>query len=653
MMERYLGQDGLLSSRFSGFEARKGQIQMAEAVSDVLATEIFEEREEAEILVVEAETGIGKTIAYLLPAILSGKRTVISTATITLQDQILKKEIPFLEQMLGQQIPVVCVKGRQNYLCLYRWRQYRSSRMPALVEDEVLSKIDAWLESTETGDKAELSWLRDSSSLWPQISSQSHQCLGSDCPEASYCFINELRKNAGLAQLLVVNHHLFFSDLALRSKGYGEVLPRYEGVIFDEAHHIENVASTFFGKRFSQYQVYDFVVDVERQAEADLSPSRADKIIAMVRSLKGVTEQFSDIFPSEKGRFPLFEFIENTPAWYDLVKELSASFEHVEKEIEELDNNGEGWRTLARRVHELHDGLIAIALPDVVAQDGAYVHWYERRDRAVALSATPVQIAGILQDTLYRETRFCIFTSATLTSGGDFSYVCDRLGLVGDVTTRRFASPFNYQENAAVYVPDNSFPMPTDHGYSDALCREIEKIIEMSKGRALVLCTSFRGMDLVASYLEERVEYPILVQGSASRHALLLRFREEESSVLVAVASFWEGIDVPGSSLSCVIIDKLPFEVPSDPVLQARITDVRDSGGNPFFDFQVPRAILTLRQGVGRLIRTGSDKGLIALMDTRLYKKGYGRVFRASLPPAPVVRSMELAGAFLEKIDEM
>ncbi len=653
MMEKYLGQDGLMSSRFSGFETRKGQIQMAEAVCDVLARESFAERDEAEILVVEAETGIGKTIAYLLPAILSRKRIVISTATIPLQDQILKKEIPFLEQMLGQQIPVACVKGRQNYLCLYRWRQYRSSRMTAFFEDEVVTKIDEWLEITETGDKAELFWLPDSSSLWPQISSQSHQCLGGDCPEASQCFINELRKKAGFAQLLVVNHHLFFSDLALRNKGYGEVLPRYEGVIFDEAHHIENVVSTFFGRSFSQYQVYDCIADIERQAEADLPPSLADKIITEARSLKGETDRFSDVFPSEKGRFPLFEFIENTPAWYDLVKELSTSFEHLERELEALENYGEGWRSLTRRVHELRDGLVAIALPDVVSEDGLYVHWYERRDRAIVLSATPVQVAGILQEALYRETEFCIFTSATLTSAGDFSYVCDRLGFTEAVTTKRFASPFNYEENSAVYVPDNSFPMPTDQGYPDALCREIGKILQLSKGRALVLCTSFRGMDLVASYLEEHLEYPVLVQGCASRHALLLRFREEESSVLVAVASFWEGIDVPGASLSCVIIDKLPFDVPSDPVLQARITHVRDCGGNPFFDFQVPRAILTLRQGVGRLIRTGNDKGLIALMDTRLYKKGYGKVFRNSLPPAPVVRSLELAGAFLEKIDGM
>ncbi|MEE4242344.1 MAG: ATP-dependent DNA helicase [Desulfopila sp.] len=648
-MEKYFGAEGLLAASFSNFEARADQLRMAEAI-EILLKEAGSEKEAASsILLVEAETGIGKTLAYLLPAILSGKKLVVSTATINLQDQILKKEIPLLQKLLGEDIHVVCVKGRQNYLCYYRWYQYRSSPQLSLFDSDVCDKIDDWLLSTATGDRAELEWLPDYSPLWPKISAKSHQCLGGDCPEASLCFINEVRKRAGAARLVIVNHHLFFSDLALRRSGYGEVLPRYEGVIFDEAHHIENVASVFFGRSFSQYQMLDLVQDVERQAEADLPPSLADKMISSVRGLQQRVESFAAIFPPGRGRYPLLEFIENCESWHDEVTLLASGLERVVAELEEFLPLGEGWKTLQKRAEELHGNLIRIALPEAVSAQGRQVHWYERRERAISLSATPVNVAESLQDHLYPKVSCCVLTSATLTTAGNFAYVLERLGLEGQVETLRLSSPFDYAGRTCLYVPGKGFPLPAEHGYIEELCRRIYAILQITEGRALILCTSFKGMDNVAEYLEERLPFPVLVQGRSSKSALLQEFRDVTSSVLVAVASFWEGVDVPGRSLSCVIVDKLPFEVPSDPVLQARIADIRESGGNPFFDFQVPRAILTLRQGVGRLMRSRDDCGLMAVMDSRLYSKGYGAAFIASLPPSPVLRNLEEVRTFFQK----
>ena len=653
-MDSYFGKNGRLSEVLDNFQPRAGQLEMAEAVHGLLhnGDDPFPAQEYADVLLIEAETGIGKSLAYLLPATLSGKRLVVSTATINLQDQILNKEVPLLRRILNQEISAICVKGRQNYLCFFRWYQYRSSPQLSLLDDDFCDRIDDWLLETETGDRAELDWLPDNSPLWPKISAQSHQCLGGDCPEGAQCFINELRRRAGGASLLIVNHHLFFSDLALKKAGYGEILPRYEGVIFDEAHHLESVASNFFGKSFSQYQVIDLVGDVERQAELDLPPSQAGKMISAVRGLKERIESFAGIFPTQRGRFSLLDLIDKEEDWYDEVKHLATALERTIAELNEFKEYGEGWRTLVKRADELHANLVEIALPDVVLEKGRQVHWYEKRDRSFALSITPVSVAQSLQSTLYPAVKYCIMTSATLSTGGDFSYICYRLGLDVEVPTLCLKSPFNYEKRARIYVPEKGFPLPTENRYSEALNQRVNEILTISSGRGLVLCTSFRGMENLAEYLNQHLPYPVLVQGQASRHSLLQQFQEITNSVLVAVASFWEGVDVPGEALSCVIIDKLPFEVPSDPVLQARIEDIKDSGGKPFFDFQVPRAILTLRQGVGRLMRTSEDWGIMAVMDVRLYAKGYGRTFLKSLPEAPVIRDLEEVTDFFADFDQ-
>lgn len=655
-MPDFFSDSGLLSEFLDNFEPRFGQEEMAKAVAEVIANEEYdiygEDGLPTRSLVVEAETGIGKTLAYLIPALLSGKRVVVSTATLNLQDQIMNKDVPLLSKVLNKDIGVVCIKGRQNYLCMYRWFQYRAAGQLFLSQDEG-TLIEKWLEQTATGDRAELEWLPERSGLWPKISATSSQCLGSDCPDGHSCFITQLRKQAGSAALLVVNHHLFFSDLALRQGGYGEVLPRYEGVIFDEAHHIENVATTFFGQAFSQYQLYDLITDIDRQAEVDLDPQKRNSIVSSSLGLKQRTEEFASLFPEQRGKFHLGEFIRQFGAggWVTEVNHLATGILRLSKELGKCKVYGDGWKTLESRAVELHDNLLIISLPVNQAEQGGYVHWYERRERSVALSATPIDVSEHLERTLYSSVEWCVMTSATLSSGGDFTYMFERLGLSKSTKTLRLSSPFDYKGRTQLYIPQTQFPEPSNPRYQEEACEKAYEILTCSRGRGLVLCTSFRGMDRMADYLEERLDYPILVQGRGSRSSLLKLFSENHESVLVAVASFWEGVDIQGESLSCVIIDKLPFEVPSDPVIKARIEMITERGGNAFFDFQVPRAILSLRQGVGRLMRAATDRGVIAILDVRLFTKGYGRRFLRSLPPSPLVRTLQPVAEFYKESD--
>lgn len=648
-MKDVFAEGGKLSSGLKGFEPRIGQQLMAEAVEEILAEGNERTDGRASLLLVEAETGIGKTLAYLVPVLLSGQRVVISTATINLQDQIIKKEIPLLEKVLEMDIPVLCVKGRQNYLCHYRWFQYCSNPQMSLLENEDVKKIDRWLQKTGSGDRAELEWLPDRSPLWPRISATSSQCMGSDCPEFQLCFVNRLRKRAASARILIVNHHLFFSDLALRQAGFGEILPRYQAVVFDEAHHLENVATNFFGKHFSHYQLLDLIGDLERHAKTDLEKSISDQLVGTASSLRQRLDNFMALFPIKKGRYPLSPIVD-TPGvgWKDTLNSLTQGLEKLSEQCVAVARHGEIWNLLADRAIELQRNLRYIVEPDD-AEERNFIRWYEKRERTVSLSATPVKVAEELENCLYHSVQSCIMTSATLTTGGTFKYMQDRLGIGETCKTLQLQSPFDYKGRTLLYVPEKGFPEAAAANYNDVLNDRIYELLTISRGRALVLFTSFRAMDAAADYLTGKLSYPVLVQGTASRHALLDQFRETNDSVLLAVASFWEGVDVSGDSLSCVLIDKLPFEVPSDPVIQARMKAIEADGGKPFFQFQIPRAILTLRQGVGRLMRSTNDRGVIGILDIRLYSKGYGRVFRASLPPSPVVRTLEDVEVFFKK----
>ncbi len=645
-MDKFFGQDGLLANHLNGYEPRPGQQEMAKQVAHLLATGEEscpeEDQLQADCLLVEAETGLGKTLAYLIPAVQSGRKIVVSTNTRNLQDQILQREIPFIRQYIAPDLRAMCVKGRQNYLCLYRWHQLTSGGQQELFADNEFDDINTWLTETTFADRAELPWMHSGSALWKKLCCLSHFCLGSDCPDATSCYLNRLRREAASSQLLVVNHHLLFSDLAVRRSGFGEVLPRYESVIFDEAHHLENVATTFFGFSFSRYQVIDLISDIERSVQASGLSKKEKQVLSEARSLGGLTEQFASRFPAEKGRFPLAGLFEKLPGLEQAKEQVTGALNSLAEQLEKLKGKDEPWDQYLQRCLDLQSRLETItaeSFDDAGEQEQHYIHWFERTEKNLTLSATPIDVAEDLQATLFTRVRHCVFTSATLSTGGSFSYFSKRLGIPEESLTCSFPSPFDYKNRCLLYIPDHEFPEPNAPGYREKLHTQIQTLLTISRGRALVLFTSFQAMDAAFHTLQDIIPFPMLRQGTASRHELLSRFSREKESVLFAVASFWEGVDVPGESLSLVIIDKLPFEVPSDPVIMARINRIKASGGNPFFEFQVPRAILGLRQGVGRLMRRTGDSGVMAVLDVRLFTKGYGKRFLKSLPEAPVSRA--------------
>lgn len=639
--------EGLLAQKLPGYEPRPGQLQMAEAIADILHDEdpwghnpILGEK-----LAIEAETGIGKTLAYLIPAILSGQKIVVSTGTINLQEQILHKDIPFIRKHIDPTLSALCVKGRQNYLCIYRYQQFTASPQAPLFQNMRLDDLAHWAQETKTGDRAELDWLPDQSPLWREISATTSQCLGSNCPDYSSCFITQLRKEAGATRVLIVNHHLFFSDLALRRHGFAEVLPRYESVIFDEAHHIENVATRYFGISLSHYQFLDLARDIEKAHAESVGDKAQEKALTLAQSLSIQAQRLVSLFPMERGRFPLIEFITDNDEWYRETELLASRLVALSDQLETVALRYESWNGFLRRASEASVALEHFTAPP----DSSYVYWFERRDKTVALTASPIDIAQDLHKSFYNTVRSVIFTSATLTTGSNFSYFFGRLGLDDNTKTLQLPTPFDYKNRTRLYIPPPGFPLPHERTFFTAVQEEIYELLMASSGRALVLFTSIRAMDHMYNYLSDHLPFPVFVQGEAPKQKLLESFRAETHSVLLAVASFWEGVDVPGNTLSAVIIDKLPFEVPTDPVIMARAEKITVAGGNPFFDFQVPRAILTLRQGLGRLMRSATDQGLLAILDARLYAKSYGRLFLKSTPPSPIIRSLDEVRAFFNK----
>jgi ATP-dependent DNA helicase DinG len=619
---------------------------MAEAIAATLELPEEKRSNRPGMLAVEAGTGTGKTLAYLVPAILSGQKVVVSTNTLNLQDQILTKEIPFIKKHLAPRLNALCIKGRQNYLCLYRWQQFLASpQRHLLADDRDTQRVADWLEETESGDRSELTWLADNAPLWQAITASTSQCLGGNCPDASSCFITTLRKKAGQAQLLVVNHHLFFSDLALRRFGHAEVLPRYESVIFDEAHHLEGVATRYFGTSFSHYQVIDLVKDLEAAAQAELVGRAKEGVVQTARALAKQVDLFAELFPRERGRFSLLQFSARFPGWEEERQRLADLIKGLGEQLAKTAMSGESWQGLQRRAEEMLAAFTTIT----EARDPSSVYWYERREKTVALSASPIDIAGELQDFLYDQTKNVIFTSATLTTDNTFSYFFSRLGLPADTPTLNLPTPFDYAKRTLLFVPGKGFPEPADREFPAAGQQLMQELITAANGRTLLLFTSISAMRAAHEFLLGRLPFPVLIQGEAPKARLLEQFQQDTHSVLLAVASFWEGVDVVGESLSCVIIDKLPFEVPSDPVIMARMERIKNEGGNPFYDFQIPRAILTLRQGVGRLMRSSTDRGILAICDVRLFTKQYGRIFLKSLPQSPVCRELDVVRDFFKE----
>ena len=656
-MEEIFGTEGNLAKHLGGYEPRPGQLEMARIVESLLAeTDNNLLSGVAGCEVIEAETGLGKTLAYLVPAALSGRKVVISTNTKNLQDQILTKDIPFIREHILPDLKAVCVKGRENYLCLHRYNQTITGRRDELFSNEQMDGIDDWLHHTVWGDGSELEFLRAGSPLWRKICCQSHSCLGQDCIHYNDCFLTRLRKEAAASKLLIVNHHLLFSDLAVRKGGYGEVLPRYEAIIFDEAHHLEQVATTFFGVSFSRYQVKDLATDLEHDALALLSGEQRDGVLAGSRALAGLIEEFAAFFPNEKGRFPLNDIFSTQGELIKCKDRLAAGLRTLSRRLDEASSQAGPWEGYLNRCDELANRLETVSTvfyDDMPEDEITYVHWFERTERNLNLAASPIDIASHIREALLTSVGGCVFTSATLRTGESFSYYLESLGLPEETGTHFFPSPFNYEGQTLLHLPSKTCPIPASPGHTKWLHDTIVELVDYSGGRALVLFTSIQAMHGAYYGLRDRIKFPIYMQGSMSRRQLLNHFKRDTDSILFGVASFWEGVDVAGESLSLVIIDKIPFEVPTDPVIIAKINRIKNKGGNPFFDFQVPRAILTLRQGVGRLMRTGSDHGVIALLDARLVTKGYGRHFIKSLPPSPKSSDLEEVRNFFLKQNDV
>lgn len=636
-MNTIFGPEGLIAQAHPDYEHRSGQIQMAQAVMRA-----FEERRH---LIVEAGTGTGKTLAYLVPAVaaaLGGRgRVIISTGTKNLQEQLMEKDIPFLQSVLPKNFKAAYMKGRNNYLCLNRLGRAESSPvLDGLDEVDYFDEITHWAKSSEVGDRAELANLPESLSFWRHIDARAETCLGQKCVDFEPCFITRMRNRAQDADIVVVNHHLFFADLALRNSMYGSVLPDYSAVILDEAHLIEDVASEYFGAQVSNYQIDDVIRDVGmvpyEDAEADREITKTSARVMRVADnfWMGFREGRGD-----EGRFPIIPGsfarrngdgeMESTPLG-DLYVSLDGALSRLETTLDALKDKPAEVENLVRRIRQIKFDLQFI----VTGQDKKFVYWTERRGRGLFLRASPIDVSAILEDKLFEKIDTVVLTSATLSSAGNFSFIRERLGL--DKADGLIAeSSFDYPSQALLYLPPK-MPDPRSREWAAAAADEVIKIVNATEGRAFVLSTSLAGMQSLYDLAMPEIEYPCLLQGSASKGRLLERFRQTPNAVLFATSSFWQGVDVRGEQLSCVIIDKIPFAVPTDPIVAARQRYIEDEGGSSFFEYSVPQAIITLKQGLGRLIRSTTDRGVLAVLDPRLTTKSYGRLFLKSLPPCRV-----------------
>jgi len=646
------------------FEPRAGQVEMAAAVASVFAR--------GGVLLAEAGTGTGKTLAYLVPAILSRDRVLISTGTKNLQEQIYFKDIPALREALGIPFTATCMKGRANYLCLHKLDQLHDGLGPAS-HDVFLPMVREWSTKTEVGDRAELQDLPEDLPFWNEVSATADTCLGTECPRYDECFVTRMRQRAAASDVVIVNHHLLCADASVRQNKYGEVIPSCSRAIIDEAHQLEDIATQHFGISVSNYRVEELARDVEKVAASGAIESHADRheiAKALERLRDHAKAFFAEVAFAHRGdgRMKSEERVRATEESLgntrDAAAHLTGALDVLEATLALLERTMvraaptadaapssdddddatdamEDLQTLARRAGELRTELRFL----LRGGDDAYVYFVEFRGRGIFLRASPIDVSDIIRELLLDKMRTTVLTSATLTVDGGFDYIRARLG-IGSAEEVRLPSEFDFARQAVLYLPQR-MPDPRDDRFAIAAGREVVEILKRTRGRAFVLFTSYATMRAVQAMAEMALDYPILAQGSAPRSQLLQQFRETPHAVLFATASFWQGVDVVGDALSCVIIDKLPFASPGDPITAARIDAIRARGGDPFGEYQVPLAILALQQGLGRLIRHRRDRGVLAVLDPRLRTKGYGRRFIASLPPAPVVHDLARVEAFL------
>ena len=620
-----LGPEGPFAREIPGFAPRVSQQAMAAAVEEAIA--------DRQVLIAEAGTGTGKTFAYLVPALTSGKRVIVSTGTKTLQDQLFHRDLPQVRHVLGARVSAALLKGRANYLCLHRLEQARhEGRYPSREQAAQLQVIHAWSARTRAGDRAELAEVPEDSPLWPRVTSTTENCLGAECPLFNDCFVVKARRAAQEANLVVVNHHLLFADLAIKQEGFGEILPGAHAFILDEAHQIPELAGQFFSTSLSARQLGELASDTLAECAGvagalALLQGPADALNLAVKRVRLALD-----------RFPAKGAMTQVERDAEVERELAGLGDALAVLADALSRHAERSRGLAS-VHERAEMHAARLAQICDAADRDAVHWYELSAHGFAFHATPLDLSQPLRELRAQSHAAWIFTSATLSVAGRFEHFARQLG-IEDPVTLSLESPFAYERQALAYLPQG-LPDPATPDYVDRVVDAVLPVLEASHGRAFLLFTSHRALRRAAEILPQRTTFPLFVQGTAPRHRLLTDFRASGNGVLLGAASFWEGVDVAGEALSVVVIDKLPFAAPDDPVLVARLDALREAGANPFTDWQIPAAVIALKQGAGRLIRDVHDRGVLVLCDPRLTTRNYGKLFLASLPP--LRRTMALA----------
>lgn len=629
-----LGTAGPFADKLAGFGVRDQQQQLAAKVGETL--------DNGEVLVAEAGTGTGKTFAYLVPALMSGKRVLISTGTKTLQDQLFHRDLPAVRDTLGMPIKVALLKGRANYLCRHRLSLLTHSGQGLFDSRErvnELERIQTWSSETRTGEIAELSAVPESSPIWPQVTSTADNCLGQDCPEYSRCHVLEARRRAQEADMVIINHHLLLADMLLKEEGFGALLPGVDGVIVDEAHQLPEIATQYFGSNLSSRQCGELLQDIRkeyREAAGDMP-----EFVSLLDTAQARLSGTQELIGHGAGRFEWQAFPNRESARQELGK-LADALAALQAGLEQIAVRSRGLESCRQRLESVTLRLQSF-LDEAATAD--YVRWVERYSRNYSLNLTPLDAAQRFQSGMQQGQAAWVFLSATLSINGSFTHFRERLGLE-PAHELLLDSPFDYAHNALLYLPPK-MPDVTDSRYTAAVVDAVLPVLEASGGRAFLLFTSHRALQEAAEKLRGVLEYPLLVQGEAPRHLLLEEFRELGNAVLLGTSSFWEGVDVKGRALSLVVIDRLPFASPGDPVFKARLDALRREGRDPFMEHQLPLAVIALKQGVGRLIRDATDTGVLMLCDPRLTRKGYGRVFMASLPPMQRTRDLDQVEMFL------
>lgn len=634
LCRRVFSDKGRLSTALPGFVSRTAQSELAAAIAEAI--------EQKSTLVAEAGTGTGKTFAYLVPSLLSGRKTLISTATKTLQDQLFQKDLPGLVKALGLSVRLQNLKGRANYICRYRAQLYAGEgqfQSPQCLHD--ILHVKEKIPQLQEGDRSELPELKEDSQAWPYVTSTSDNCLGSECPQHADCFLMKARKRAMEADVVVINHHLFFADSRLKKEGFGELLPGFEIVVFDEAHQLSDVAGNFYGERLGTRQFRELlddvlkewpVLDLANQPLKQLS-LRADSIFDQMLSILSRWEE--RISWQKVCRHQ--DFIALWKDWLALKNELKDCL-HAEQ-VDEIA----GIKRCRERLETIEALLSAFE-----KEEGQRIRWLERFRHTLVFYATPYEIADDFSQLLQQQKAAYVFTSATLTMAGSFEHFTKPLGL-RNAETLSLPSPFNYRQQALLYLP-RTLPDAKDPRYHELLLQKVLPLIKAFGGRCFFLFTSHRALKQVAQVMANHLNYPLLVQGDEAKPILLARFRQLGNAVLLGTATFWEGVDVKGEALSCVIIDKLPFASPADPVMQGKMAYLKARGLSAFDQLSLPGAVIALKQGVGRLIRDANDKGLLVIADPRLSAREYGRLILASLPRLPITRDEEKALSFINEL---